>query len=145
MAAVAYLYRDARKSERYDVDNETVLHTYHAPPSEILIKDLSTDGFRFSARLDLPVGSEVGVTLHDGIRRAKIVWQAKGTFGCTFVVPLSEDELRKAIMLGYEPEKKSTPLSLRSRVTIIIMLALAAWTIVGTAAWIIIEVVAALL
>ena len=65
-----------------------------AEASELMIYNLSRDGFLIDARPDWPVGAGLRIVLPDvGTVEARIARAEPDLFGCTFAAPLSPAEL----------------------------------------------------
>lgn len=100
MALVATLYSDdARGAERRQVELDGTLRGPAHTPHDVLVSELSANGFRVPATGALAVGARITLGLNGvGARVARIVRMAgDDQFGCEFVSPLTPAELAAAL------------------------------------------------
>lgn len=100
MALVATLYSDdARGAERRSVELDGTLRGPAHTPHDVLVSELSANGFRVPATGALSVGSRITLGLSGvGARAARIVRMAgEDQYGCEFVSPLTPGELAAAL------------------------------------------------
>jgi hypothetical protein len=164
MAIAAQLYQGGREAERHRVEFDATLRDPTFLPLDVVIEDLSTGGFRVVTDTILPLAAEIGLGLAGiGTHRARIVWRGDGIYGCEFLAPLKDDDLRLALSApSSEPLiLPSTPnalletgeehwrdeqsgLSLRGRLYSIIAAAIVAWIVVIGLAWVAFRIVSGL-
>jgi hypothetical protein len=167
MALAAQLYQKGREAERHRVEFDATLRDPAFVPLDVVVEDLSTGGFRIVTSTTLPLAAEIGLGLAGiGTHRARIVWRSEGVYGCEFLTPLKDDELRTALSApSSEPLvlPTSTPrdfaseteneqlrdeqsgLSLRGRLYSIIAAAIVAWLATIGLAWVAFRIVGSLL
>ncbi|WP_084583145.1 PilZ domain-containing protein [Sphingomonas azotifigens] len=98
MGIAARLYQDGRWAERHAVELEATLRDSDWAPVDVTIEDLSHGGFRVVAGAELLVGDAIALGIAGiGTREAKVVWGAAGIYGCEFIKPLNDTELRTAV------------------------------------------------
>lgn len=100
MALVATLYSDdARGAERRQVELDGTLRGPAHTPHDVLVSELSANGFRVPATGALSVGSRITLGLNGvGARAARIVRLAgEDQYGCEFISPLTPAELAAAL------------------------------------------------
>lgn len=100
MALVATLYSDdVRGSERRQVELDGTLRGPAHTPHDVLVSELSANGFRVPATGALAVGARITLGLSGvGARAARIVRMASDDqYGCEFVSPLTPAELAMAL------------------------------------------------
>lgn len=154
MGIAARLYQDGRWAERHTVELEATLRDSDWAPVDVTIEDLSHGGFRVVAGAELAVGDAIALGIAGiGTREAKVVWGTAGIYGCEFVVPLSDADLRTAVSAPVAtpiafpktplPTPQATPVaegrnapaqeekfSVRTRLAIIVGSAVLAWMLV---------------
>ena len=168
MAIAAQLYQDGREAERHSVEFDATLRDPAFLPLDVVVEDLSTGGFRVVTDTDLPLAAEIGLGVAGiGTHGARVVWRGEGIYGCEFLIPLKDDELRMALSApSFEPLVMPSPaprnaapeagdeqqqreqrsgLSLRSRLYSIIAAAIAAWVVAIALGWIAFRIVGGLL
>lgn len=98
------------RASRQELDRWATLRDSAMRPHDILVEDLSTTGCKIILNLDLQVGMLVRVGISGaGMRAARIVRGSMPMFGCAFVEPMAEDEVRRAagaetvIAAGFAP------------------------------------------
>jgi hypothetical protein len=155
MGLVAYLYRDGRWAERHPLERDATLRDPDWSPIDVTVEDLSEGGFRVTAATELPIGAEIGLGLAGiGMRQARVVRRTKALYGCEFLVPLTNPELRAAlagppttpIALPFEApvldvEEHPERLPLLMRAVAIVAGAVLAWAIVLGLGWILVGLV----
>ena len=166
MALAAQLYQNGREAERHRVEFDATLRDPAFLPLDVVIEDLSTGGFRVVTDANLPLAAEIGLGLAGiGTHRARIVWRSDGIYGCEFLTPLKDDDLRTALSApSSEPLVLPSPapgytlpqadqeqwrdeqsgLSLRGRLYSIIGAAIVAWLAVIGLGWVAFRIVSAL-
>ena len=84
-------------------------------PHDILVEDLSTTGCRILLSLDLPLDMLVRVGISGaGTRQARIVRGSQPIYGCAFVEPMSDADIRRAtradtvVAAAFSPELGQT-------------------------------------
>ena len=88
---------DRRGAIRFDADSPSTLRTPEGGPIDVKVEDFSRTGFRFSADVDLPVGTLVSLGLSGaGSRAAKVVRRSGKSYGCAFMKALTEEEIAHA-------------------------------------------------
>ncbi len=98
MGIAARLYQDGRWAERHPVELEATLRDSDWAPVDVTIEDLSHGGFRVVAGAELKVGDSIALGIAGiGTREAKVVWGTAGIYGCEFLTPLSDGDLRSAV------------------------------------------------
>ncbi|MEH3047523.1 PilZ domain-containing protein [Sphingomonas adhaesiva] len=100
MALVATLYSDdARGAERRQVELDGTLRGPAHTPHDVLVSELSANGFRVPVTGALSVGARITLGLNGvGARAARIVRRAgEDQYGCEFVSPLTPGELAAAL------------------------------------------------
>ena len=157
MAIAAQLYQDGREAERHRVEFDATLRDPAFMPLDVVIEDLSTSGFRVVTDTILPLAAEIGLGLAGiGTHRARVVWRSDGIYGCEFLAPLKDADLRLALSApSSEPLVLPSPdpgdalpdaeeehwrdeqsgLSLRGRLYSIIAAAIVAWIVVVGLGW----------
>jgi hypothetical protein len=85
---------DGRKAERRIVNLAAALRESGARSSKILVRDISTGGFKAEAEEAHEHGSEVWLKL-PGLeaKRSRVVWSLGNDIGCEFEWPLHQREL----------------------------------------------------
>jgi len=165
MAIAAQLYQGGREAERHRVEFDATLRDPASLPIDVVIEDLSTGGFRVVTDTILPLAVEIGLGLAGiGTHRARIVWRGDGIYGCEFLTPLKDDDLRLALSApSSEPLVLPSPtpnalletgeehwrdeqsgLSLRGRLYSIIAAAIVAWIVVIGLGWVAFRIVSGL-
>lgn len=111
----------------------------------VLVHDLSLTGLLIETSADLSVGSDFAIDLPEtGLRSTRIMWNSGQYFGCQFHEPISRGGMSAALLrnpVRPEPESSHTldaepadgeadKLPLRTRLWIMIALALASWSLV---------------
>lgn len=67
--------------------------------AQVLIGDLSETGLMFETSVDLAIGEIVAVDLpFIGRREARTVWKKDNSFGCEFLVPVSQTTISAALL-----------------------------------------------
>lgn len=155
MGIAARLYQDGRWAERHSVELEATLRDSAWAPVDVAIEDLSHGGCRVVAAVDLAVGNSIALGIAGiGTREAKVVWGAAGIFGCEFIAPLSDADLRAAlagpvstpiafpktplptpqptppVVQGWQRPAGEAKFSMRTRLAIIVGSAVLAWMLV---------------
>lgn len=98
MPVAAALYREVRESERHAVALDGTLRDPEWTPYDVVVENLSSTGFRIPTEAGLHVGAFVSLGLAGvGMCPARVVRQADGQIGCTFLVPLGRGELKAAL------------------------------------------------
>jgi hypothetical protein len=98
MGIAARLYQDGRWAERHAVELDATLRDSDWAPVDVTIEDLSHGGFRLVAGAELATGDAIAIGIaRIGTREAKVVWGTAGIYGCEFVAPLSDADLRTAL------------------------------------------------
>lgn len=98
MAVTAALYQDVRSAERHAVSLDGTVRDPDRTPHDVVIEDLSSTGFRIPAGAGLKFDDLISLGLPGaGRRAARVVWQAGERCGCTFLEPMTEDQLRAAL------------------------------------------------
>lgn len=98
MAVIAALYRDVRSAERHSVSLDGTLRDSGSIPHDVVIQDLSATGFRIPTGANLKFSDLISLGLPGvGKRAARVVWEADERCGCTFLDPLTENELHAAL------------------------------------------------
>ncbi|RYY24281.1 MAG: PilZ domain-containing protein [Sphingomonadales bacterium] len=88
---------DRRGAIRFDADSPSTLRVPDGNPIDVTVEDFSQTGFRFTAAVDLPIGTLVSLGLSGaGSRAARIVRQNRNSYGCTFMVALSDADIARA-------------------------------------------------
>ena len=148
MAMLAQL--EQRGSNRRDFDRRILkLRLAGATVSEgsvvVLVHDLSLTGLLIETSADLSVGSDLAIDLPEtGLRPARVVWNSGQYFGCQFHEPISTGGMSAALLMnpfvpepelpyafdGESVDGESDKLPIRTRLWIMIGLALASWTVV---------------
>jgi hypothetical protein len=85
----------------------------HAPPDELEVADLSTDGCRFRGDFHFEQATRVWLKI-PGLtaRRAVIAWSVQGEAGCEFDDPLAEQTLCdffERVSDGPRARRRATP------------------------------------
>jgi hypothetical protein len=159
MGLVAYLYRDGRWAERHPLERDATLRDPDWSPIDVTVEDLSEGGFRVTASTELAIGAEIGLGLAGiGMRQARVVRRTKSLYGCEFLVPLTNSELRAAlagpptapIALPFdapalEAEEHPERLPLLMRALAIVGGAVLAWAIVLGLGWLLVGLVRGIL
>ena len=145
----APLYQFDRSAERLSVERPSTLRGPDGMPVDATIEDLSTTGCRLSLHDTESIGEYVMIGLAGvGIRSAQVIWSEADRIGCAFDKPLTAAELEtvkvaQTVAAGHFPappvliqptlsDIAETPkLPVRTRVGIIVGLALASWALVG--------------
>ncbi len=143
MAVTARLYQDDRKENRQSVKLDGTLRDPDDTPFDVTIHNLSMGGFRVPAVTMLAPQGLVSLGLAGvGMRQARVVRVTDGHYGCEFLAPLSQTELRLAIDAAsapparlpvYAPTGTDTPddiagqLTSPVRMAVIIALGLLGW------------------
>lgn len=94
MALIVQLYGDGRSAERHDLGADATLRGADRIPVDVLVVDLSQTGCLFVTTE--PLGTDAIVTIGIagvGLREARIVRNQDVRFGCTFLMPLTNEEL----------------------------------------------------
>ncbi len=155
MGIAARLYQDGRWAERHSVELEATLRDSDWAPVDVTIEDLSNGGFRVVAGAELKVGDAIALGIAGtGTREATVVWGTAGIYGCEFVTPLSDADLRAAVsgpaatpiafpktplptppppapvVEGWSASVKEEKFSVRTRLAIIVGSAVLAWMLV---------------
>ncbi|WP_375429604.1 PilZ domain-containing protein [uncultured Sphingomonas sp.] len=98
MSVAAALYREVRESERHSVALDGTLRDPEWKPHDVVVEDLSSTGFRVPTETELHAGAFVSLGLAGvGMCPARVVRQADGQIGCTFLVPLGRGKLKAAM------------------------------------------------
>ncbi|WP_066716442.1 PilZ domain-containing protein [Sphingomonas pituitosa] len=155
MGIAARLYQDGRWAERHAVELEATLRDSDWAPVDVTIEDLSHGGFRVVAGAELKVGDAIALGIAGiGTREAKVVWGTAGIYGCEFVAPLTDADLRTAVsgpvatpiafpktplptpqatppvVEGWRAPAQEEKFSVRTRLAIIVGSAVLAWMLV---------------
>jgi hypothetical protein len=98
MALVARLYRshpdERRDAKRHASELDATVRTANGAPSDVLIHDLSTTGFRMETREELQEDSIVWLGIVGaGINGATVTRRDAGGYGCRFLVPITGTQL----------------------------------------------------
>jgi hypothetical protein len=149
MALVARLYRshpdERRDAQRHATELDATARTADGTPSDVLIHDLSTTGFRMEARERLKEGSIVWVGIVGaGINAATVMRVDAGGYGCRFLAPITHTQLaatlspvstviaadwkQQDVDAADIPEVKKLPY--RMRLAIIVFGSLALWALI---------------
>ena len=85
------------RARRRGLDRWATLRDSEMQPHDILVEDLSTTGCRILLSLDLPLDMLVRVGISGaGMRQARIVRGSQPIYGCAFVEPMSDADMRRA-------------------------------------------------
>jgi hypothetical protein len=141
---------DLRSGKRRKLRLEAFGYTAADESAKVLIHDLSQTGILIETEAQLSAGEAIQVELpHGEAREAKVVWSSDGLFGCQFERPISKAAVSAALLKapvdGSEIEDAEYPcvhpqtqgsgradedterLSPRTRVVVIVALALLMW------------------
>jgi hypothetical protein len=92
---------DRRGAIRFDVATESTLRGVDGRPLDVMVEDFSATGFRFAAKVALPVDTLISLGLSGaGARLASIVWRDGEQHGCMFLEPLTPGEMTRAFQSG---------------------------------------------
>lgn len=84
-----------RKAQREDTAIPTKMRTLGYHGSDVVVRNISEQGFMAEAREDFVPGSHVRLRLPvAGVMLARVIWTKKGEVGCEFFNPLTEARLR---------------------------------------------------
>lgn len=102
MALVARLYRsnpdERRDTERHATALDATVRTADGAPSDVLIHDLSTTGFRMETPAELDVNSIVWIGMVGARICAASVTRRDGSgYGCKFLAPITSAQLTEAL------------------------------------------------
>jgi hypothetical protein len=98
MSFAARIVRNVRLADRHEVEIDGTLRDAEWRPNDVTVVDLSCDGFRIDAALDLATGCSITLGLPGvGPRSAIVVRATKTEYGCQFVDRLAPDELAAAM------------------------------------------------
>lgn len=150
MPLVATLFNvptdERRGAERRPVERDTTLRASDGQPRDVLIRDLSGDGFLVETDVLLAEGDVVRIGLPGiGTREARIVRSPQANlYGCSFLVPLDQATAARAfeveaLVAGQFPslpapefpEPHVEPWSRRTRMLVLIGATSAAWTAIA--------------
>lgn len=88
---------DRRFAERRDVSSDSTLRDVHGRPIDVIVNDLSINGFRIETAERLKIGSSVQLGLAGvGTVRAIVVRQNTSGYGCETVTSLTQAQLAAA-------------------------------------------------
>lgn len=144
MAIIAQLYRDARWAARRKVEIEATLRDPDWSPADAVVEDLSASGFRVTIAAEFPEGAEVSLGIAGiGLRHARIVRRTENGYGCEFLIPLTEAQVRRAIesrpadpvALPAARAIEDTRYPLRTRLAIIAAGTLLSWGVLILLVW----------
>jgi hypothetical protein len=94
MALIAKLYDNGRSAERHMLDADATVRGPDQVPVDVLVADLSLTGCLFLSSESLAVGSVITIGIAGiGRRDACIVRVEEPRYGCSFLPPLTDDEL----------------------------------------------------
>lgn len=98
LATVQVVEDDERRSfDRKSIERVTTLRGANARPTDIIVRDFSADGFRFTSSKRFAIGNIVRVGLAGaGISDARIVRRAGDDYGCSFLTPLTPQRMAEA-------------------------------------------------
>ena len=135
---------DQRSSHRCTLE----LHASGASGSEgdiaVLIHDLSFTGLHIETSAEIAVGDTLEVELPEaGSSPARVVWNRGSHFGCEFLTPIPKSAISAALLKnpiqrgGSQFSETADKLPLRTRLFIMLGLALASWVVVLSLVWLI--------
>ena len=105
MTLVTMIRPEQRVSSRHLVALGVTLGSALEQEAAVMVEDVSCSGFRMIAGIPLSVGDPVVIHLPwCGARGAMVVRQDRVRFGCTFDVPIGEEELPQVIAAQQEVE-----------------------------------------
>lgn len=88
-----------RKAKREETVIATKMRTLGYHGSDVVVRNISEQGFMAEAREDFVPGSHVRLRLPAaGVMLARVIWMKRGEVGCEFFNPLPEARLR--LVLG---------------------------------------------
>jgi hypothetical protein len=88
---------DRRGAIRFDADSPSTLRAPDGVPVDVIVDDFSRSGFRFTADVELPIGTLVSLGLSGaGSRAARIVRRRENSYGCAFMKPLTDEDIGEA-------------------------------------------------
>lgn len=88
---------DRRGAIRFDADSPSTLRSPDGEPIDVAVDDFSRTGFRFTADVDLPIGTLVSLGLSGaGSRAARIMRKRDHSYGCAFMKALTDEEIGRA-------------------------------------------------
>ena len=97
----ARVYPDSRSASRVAAQRRITLRPPGNEPVDAVVEDLSRSGFAMSTVASLAIGSVVGLSLSGVVRRrVRVVRRVGLAYGCEFLSPLSEMELKAALLSG---------------------------------------------
>ena len=89
---------DGRKAERRIVNIAAALREDGAKKTQIVVRDISTGGFKAEVSEPVEEGSEVWLKLAGWeAKRSHVVWVKEGLVGCEFETPLHQAELDQMV------------------------------------------------
>lgn len=98
---VAKVYSDLRTASRIPAQRPITLRSFENEPIDALVEDLSRSGFAMSTIADLELGSEIGLSIGGVLRRrVRVVRRVGLAYGCEFLSPLSDLEVKSAFLAG---------------------------------------------
>ena len=88
---------DRRGAIRFDADSPSTLRAPDGAPLDVVVEDFSRTGFRFTADVDLPIGTLVSLGLSGaGARAARVMRRSDNSYGCAFMKALTDEEIGRA-------------------------------------------------
>ncbi len=97
---------DRRRKDRIATSIPTLLTTegYYGIP--VVLRDVSSEGFRVEAGVHVPPESLIRLKLPGlGLAIGRVIWAKRGEIGGTFVNPMSEQRLQ--MIAGFNAAKKA--------------------------------------
>ena len=130
-----------RTEPRVPINRPSTVRSDDATPRDVLVENLSCDGFSFSHNMPLEPGAIVSIGLSGAGRTlARVTWRDGNLHGCAFVQPLSDAQLEAAfgtddgrvaaLALPKMDDAPSAVLSSRSRGLLIAGLGAASWVVI---------------
>jgi hypothetical protein len=149
MALAARLEHGASEIDRRNSDRRTLRlrvpgSTTSASGVDVLVHDISRSGLLMETKVNLALGTIIDIDFPEiGLQTATVMWERDRYFGCEFQTPLSKAGLSAALLKSFDrhegrvesgqcqpedgSESEAGKLSVRDRLAIITVLALACW------------------
>jgi hypothetical protein len=103
MKHVVTMHSERRSATRREIDLGTSIEDAESRTAVVLLDEISAAGFRMVSVAPLLPGDLVTVELPRlGQRTAKVIRQSGVRFGCTFVAPITAEDLQQVIEAGAE-------------------------------------------